>query len=260
MHTLNSLLQKISHAKSLDFGDIINNSIELFKKVWLKGFLVILFLGIAAFIISLVFQLIGLAPKAFDINNGFDIESFSDFYFQNILYSIPQNILVSTLTLAFVAAFYRICKQIDSGETANDDYFYFLKKEYFTKVFMLGIIYTLIAAAAQRLFLIPYIYVFVPLSYFAVIFAFNPDLSETEIVKASFALGNKKWLITFGTMFVMLIIGGLGILGCGIGILFTISIVYLPSFLIYKDVVGFKAHSEIDKIGLNDDDDDDSDY
>ena len=255
MNTLDSLLQKIGHAKPLDFGDIISNSIDLFKKVWLKGFLIILFVVIAAMIISFVFGLIGLAPNAFDFNNGFDLELLLSFYSQNALYSIPQTILVSTLTLAFVAAFYRICKQINSGETENDDYFYFFNKEYFTKVFMLGIIYTLIATVAQLLFLIPYIYVFVPLSYFAVIFAFNPDLSETEIVKASFALGNKKWLITFGTMFVMGIIAMLGILACVIGLLFTMSIIYLPVFLIYKEVIGFKAHSEIEKIGLRDDSD-----
>ncbi|TGV02499.1 hypothetical protein [Flavivirga rizhaonensis] len=255
MNTLNTLLQKISNAKSLDFGDIISNSIDLFKKVWLKGFLVILFVAITAMILNLIFGLIGLAANPFDINKGFDLESLSDFYSQNIIYSIPQTILVSTLTLAFVAAFYRICKQIVSGETSQDDYFYFLKKEYFTKVFMLGIIYTAIATVAQLLFFIPYIYVFVPLSYFAVIFAFNPELSETEIVKASFALGNKKWLITFGSMFVIGIIAMLGILGCVVGLLFTMSIIYLPAFLIYKEVIGFKADSEIDQIGLRDDSD-----
>ena len=255
MNTLDSLLQKIDQAKPLDFGEIISNSIDLFKKVWLKGFLVVLIIAIAAMVVSLVFGFIGLAPDAFDFNYEFDLESFSSFYSQNALYSVPQTILVSTLTLALVAAFYRICKQVDSGETGQDDYFYFLKKEYFTKVFMLGIIYTLIATVAQLLFLIPYIYVFVPLSYFAVIFAFNPDLSEMEIVKASFALGNKKWLITFGTLFVMGIIGMLGVLGCFIGLLFTISIIYLPVFLIYKEVIGFKAQSEIEEIGRSDDSD-----
>lgn len=255
MNTLDSLLQKVGQAKPLDFGEIISNSIDLFKKVWLKGFVVILILVIAAMIISLAFGFIGLAPDAYDFNYGFDLESFSSFYSQNALYSVPQTILVSTLTLALVAAFYRICKQVDSGETGQDDYLYFFKKEYFAKVFMLGIIYTLIATVAQLLFLIPYIYVFVPLSYFAVIFAFNPDLSEMEIVKVSFALGNKKWLITFGTLFVMGIIGMLGALACVIGLLFTISIIYLPVFLIYKEVIGFKAHSEIEEIGRSDDSD-----
>ncbi|MDD7885509.1 hypothetical protein [Flavivirga sp. 57AJ16] len=252
---LASLLQKIDRAKSLDFGEIISNSIDLYKKVWLKGFIVVFLVMIAAIIINSVFGLIGLAPDAFDFNNGFDLGSFSDFYYQNVFYSIPQTILVSTLTLALVGAFYRICKQMDSGETGADDYFYFFNKQYFTKVFMLGIVYTLIATIAQLLFFIPYIYAMVPLSYFAIIFAFNPDLSETEIVKASFALGNKKWLITFGALFVTGILGMLGILGCGIGVLFTISIIYLPVFLIYKEVIGFKADDEIGKIGLRDDSD-----
>ncbi|AUP78737.1 hypothetical protein [Flavivirga eckloniae] len=253
MNTLNTLQQKISNAKDLDFGDIISNSIDLFKKIWLKGFLVVLLIAVSTFVISLGFQLIGLAPGTLDFNNGFDIETITGFYSQNAIYSIPQTILIGTLTLAFLAAFYRICKQTEAGETGNDDYFYFFKKEYFSKVFMLGIIYGLIATITQLMFLIPYIYVLVPLSYFAVIFAFNPDFSETEIVKASFALGNKKWLITFGSMFVMGILGMLGMLACGIGVLFTISIIYLPMFLIYKDVIGFKDHSEIDQIGLGDD-------
>ncbi|GAA3648020.1 hypothetical protein [Flavivirga jejuensis] len=253
MDTLNSLFQKINNAAPLDFGTIISDSIDLYKKVWLKGLLVILFIVIASMIIGFVFGLIGLAPNAFDFSNGFDLELITSFYSQNVIYSIPQTILISTLTLAFVAAFYRICKQVDSGETGNDDYFYFFNKEYFTKVFMLGIIYSLIATVAQLLFLIPYIYVIVPLSYFAIVFAFNPDLSETEIVKASFALGNKKWLITFGALFVTGILGMLGILGCGVGLFLTVSIVYLPVFLIYKKVIGFKVDSEIEKIGLRDD-------
>ena len=77
----------------------------------------------------------------------------------------------------------------------------------------------------------------------------GPMRGEAEIVKASFKIGNKKWLITFGTMFVAGILGMLGIIGCGIGILFTISIIYLPVFFIYKEVIGFGETSEIEQIG-----------
>jgi hypothetical protein len=93
--------------------------------------------------------------------------------------------------------------------------------------------------------------VFVPISYFAVILAHHPHLSEMEIVKASFALGNKKWPLTFGTMLVAGLMGMLGIIGCGIGVVFTISIVYLPPFLIYKNAIGFDETSPIDVIGSN---------
>jgi uncharacterized membrane protein len=81
------------------------------------------------------------------------------------------------------------------------------------------------------------------------VFSNNPDLSETEIVKLSFRLGTKKWLITFGLLFVTGILGMLGIIACGIGLLFTMSIVYLPVYFVYRDVVGFEDDSEIMKIG-----------
>jgi hypothetical protein len=253
MNTLESLLNKIAHAKALDFGDIISNTIELFKKVWLKGLVVVLFILISVIFISFLFGLIGLAPVMDQsiFSGSFDFKTLAIFYSSSALYGIPQNMLISTLNLAFVAAFYRICKQIMLGENGHEDYFYFFKKEYFSKVFMLGIIYTGIVTIAQLLFFIPYIYVFVPLSYFAVILAHNPNLSEMDIVKASFALGNKKWLITFGTMFVAGLIAMLGIIGCFIGIVFTMSVIYLPSFLIYKDAIGLDERSPIDDIGSN---------
>ena len=74
-------------------------------------------------------------------------------------------------------------------------------------------------------------------------------MSETEIVKISFNLGTKKWLITFGLMFVTGILGMLGVIACFIGLLFTISIMYLPVYFVYRDVVGFEDDSEIMKIG-----------
>ena len=72
---------------------------------------------------------------------------------------------------------------------------------------------------------------------------------QVKIVKLSFSLGTKKWFITFGLIFVSAILGMLGIIACGIGILFTISIAYLPVYFIYREVVGFEEDDEIMKIG-----------
>ncbi|GGG32381.1 hypothetical protein [Bizionia arctica] len=230
---------RIRNAKQLDFGSLFDNIIELFKKIWLKGFITILLIMASALSLMFVFSIIGLSPQNVTLQQAFSLENFYNSYYSNIIYGIPQTILIGTLTMAFLGAFYRMCKQVVSGEAETDDYFYFFKKEYFSKVFMLGIIYSGIAIVAQLVFIIPYIYVFIPLSFFAVVLAHNPDLGEIEIVKISFKLGNKKWFITFLTMFVAGILGMLGILACGIGLLFTMSIVYLPAFFIYKEVVGF---------------------
>jgi hypothetical protein len=43
MNTVESIIQKIAHAKALDFGTIFSESIELFKKTWLQGFFMVLF-------------------------------------------------------------------------------------------------------------------------------------------------------------------------------------------------------------------------
>ncbi|MGA1226416.1 MAG: hypothetical protein ACO3VF_04090 [Tamlana sp.] len=255
MNSFDSLSKKIDNAKDLDFSNLFDSVIDLFKKVWAKGFLVILILVVFAFIIGFVFGLIGLAPNNSFLLEGFSLESYSRFHFSTVIYGIPQNILATTITIGLISAFYRMCKQYISTETVVDDYFYFFKKDYFSKMLMLGIIHTGISTAAQLMFYIPYIYAYVPLAYFTIVFCENPHLSEVDIVKISFKLGNKKWLISFGTMFVAGILGLLGILGCGIGLLFTISIVYLPAFFIYKEVVGFGDNSEIEQIGLRNDSD-----
>jgi hypothetical protein len=240
--------RKIQNAEHLDFGTILDLSIKMFKEVWLKGFLMVIIIAVFAGALTFLFSVLGLSPDPYSVNWVEDF-NFYEYYTSNALYSLPQAILISTLTIGLLAGFYRICKQTDLNESISDDLFYFFKGSYFSKIFMLGIIYAIIANVAQLLFVIPYIYAFVPLSFFAVVFANNTDLTETEIVKISFSLGTKKWLLTFGLIFVTGILGMLGLIACFIGILFTISIMYLPVYFVYRDVVGFEEDSEIMKIG-----------
>ena len=239
---------KIQNAQHLDFGKILDLTINMFKEVWLKGFLMVLVLVVCAIGLTFVFSLIGLGPDPFvvDYNEGFN---FYNNYTSNAFYSLPQGILIGSLTIGLLAGFYRICKQVDLNEIPGEELFYYFNGEYIQKIFMLGIIYALIAVIAQSLFFIPYIYAFVPLSFFAVVFSNNPELTETEIVKLSFSIGTKKWLLTFGLLFITGILGMLGIIACGIGLLFTMSIFYLPTYFVYRDVVGFEDDSEIMKIG-----------
>jgi uncharacterized membrane protein len=84
------------------------------------------------------------------------------------------------------------------------------------------------------------------MSYFSFFFAFNPDLSVGDIVKASFGLGNKKWLISFGLLIVSSLLAQIvGLLLCLVGVFFTAAFVYHPTYLIYKHVIGFDETNEI---------------
>ena len=91
--------------------------------------------------------------------------------------------LLTPLVIGMMAGFYRICKQVDLKESENDDLFYFFKGDNFRKVLAIGLFYALIASLAQALFLIPYLYAYIPLSFFAVIFSNNPELSASENCK-----------------------------------------------------------------------------
>jgi uncharacterized membrane protein len=81
-------------------------------------------------------------------------------------------------------------------------------------------------------------------------FAFNPELSASNIIKASFGLGNKKWLLAFGLIIISSILAQIiGFLMCFIGLFVTSSFVYLPIYFIYKEVVGFDESNELSQIG-----------
>lgn len=255
MNTTNTLKEKINNAKALDFGIIFNDSIELFKKTWLQGFLLLLFTLIIMlpFIIIIYIPLIPIIIT--QVNSGYtDSNIYGEFFagmsIIYILFVIVGYFVLIAVSLALNAAFYRIIKRIDHGkQVTSSDFFYFLKIKYLSKTFMLSIVSVLIALLSTLLCFIPIIYVIVPMSFFVIVFAFNPDLSVNDIVNISFKIGHKKWLLAFGLIIVSGILAEIvGILLCGIGLLFTAAFVYHPLYLIYKNVIGFENEDTIEEV------------
>lgn len=241
MNTLNQLLDKIERAKALDFGTIFNQSIELFKKVWVQGLVILLLtmLMMLPLYFIMYIPMIGMglmSPETFQ--NGQDF---------NPLIMLPVGILglvfaCFSMVIGFgmKASFFRICKLKDLAEMGSDDYFFYLKKQYLVKTITLSLATFGISVIAMMLCFFPVIYVMVPITLINVIYAFNPELSTSEIIKAGFRLGNKKWLLTFGLIIISGFLAGIvGLLMCCIGIYVTMSFAYLPAYFIYKDSVGF---------------------
>jgi hypothetical protein len=266
MDIMTSLLEKINNSKPLDFGDILSKSFEMFKKTWLKGFVLLLILAIVAIPFFVVIYM-PLYVSLFEQiqNGGYDPNDASTLMMQSdgFRYKILGfTFVMSFLTTALIAGFYRIIKKIDFGETINaTDFFYYFKGKYLGRVFTIAAFSFLISLVnfALEKFLPPttatLLSVIISIGFsvystlFVLFFAFHPDLESTEIFSLSFNLGSRKWLLIFGLMFVTGIIGCFGIILCGIGLLFTISIIYLPPYFIYKEVFGFNEKSDIDKIG-----------
>ena len=106
-----------------------------------------------------------------------------------------------------------------------------------------------IVIIAVLLCYVPIFYALVPLSFINMVFAFNPDLTAGDIVKASFKLGNKKWLLAFGLIIISSILAQIvGMIMCFVGVLFTAAFVYHPTYLIYKEDIGFEEENPVDVI------------
>ncbi len=236
---LEIITERIKSNVDLSFGNIFSKSFDLFKKVWLQGFIVLLL----TFVIILPFYIILYIPM---IAAGItDPEAIRNNELPPMV-AIAMGILapviaigVSTFALALNAAFLKICRQKDKGEESSNDYFYYFKEGRLGKVFILAL-YTLgLAILGLLAFGIGLIYVIVPLSLIPAFLAFSEELSPLEMVKASFALGNKNWLVIFGLVLVTGIVAELGFLLCCVGVLFTAMLSKVPTYYMYKDGVGF---------------------
>lgn len=250
------LQSRIQNAKALDFGTIFNHSIELFKKVWVQGLLLQLLIWVIMIPFLLIFYMPILAVMIEQSQSGYvDPDAMNEaFYGRGPLYLLMFYLvifLLSSVSAMLYAGFYRIVNKIDfDKEFQFAEFFYYFKGNYFVKGFLLMLLASLISFIAALLCVLPVFYVMVPIMFFIPIFAFNPDLSIGNIITLAFNLGNKKWGITFGLIIVSaIIIYILIFITCGIGALFFPAFVYLPIYIIYKEVVGFDELDEIQEIG-----------
>ena len=150
-------------------------------------------------------------------------------------------LLIGAVFLSLNAAFLRICQQRDLQLSNSEDYFYYFKKGHFKKALILSFYTTLISFLGVLLCGLGLFYVMVPISLFTAFFAFNTQLSATDIVTMSFKLGNKNWLVIFGLLLIMGFLSQLGVLFCGVGFLFTAMLSKVPLYYMYKDGVGFSV-------------------
>jgi hypothetical protein len=157
---------------------------------------------------------------------------------------------MGAVSLGMKAAFYIIVRDKDLGLNLADDYFFFLKKQYLKKTIGLSLAILGIFLLAYMLFVLPIFYVIVPVYFMVIIYALNPDMPNSEILKAGFQLGNKKWFLSFGLLFVAGILSGVvGFLLCFIGVYVTQQFIDLPCYHVYKEVIGVSESNLIDEIG-----------
>lgn len=238
-----TISSRIEKSNPLDFGGIFSKSIELFKLVWVQGFVVVLL----TFVTIIPFYLLIYLPLIFaGITDPEMLRS----------EEIPPEVIVPlaiTMLIVFLgimavslmlnAAFLRICKIKDLNEAASENYFYYFKKENIKKAILLSLLLLGLMILGVITCGIGIIYLAVPISLFPAFLAFDEELSAMEILKSSFALGNKNWLVIFGLIIIMGLLAELGVLLCFIGVLFTAMLAKIPVYFMYKDSMGFSSEA-----------------
>ncbi len=233
--------EKIQNSFPLEFGSIFNRSIELFKKVWLQGFITLLLTMVTILPFYLLFYIPFIMAGITD-PEMFDSENVPPQVLIPMIFLFPVLLIaVMTIGLALNAAFLRICMQKDFDQMVREDYFFFLKRDYLVKTITLSLLMFGVSILGMLACGIGIFYVMVPMAIMPAFLAFNEQLSPMEIVKASFKLGNKNWLVIFGLVLLMGILAELGILLCCVGIFFTAMLAKIPTYYIYKDGIGFPA-------------------
>lgn len=249
------IVSKIEKGIPIDFGNVLSKSFDLFKKVWLQGFLhLIIVIAITLPMIAIVFSPLMLLSVGESYTTDFDIDdpAFSiTLIIAMIICGVIAVILTTTIAIGTLSGFYYICKEADMMGDTNAGYFFrYLSKKYFLKTLGLGAAYIGIMILGYACCFLPLLYLMVPLSLFTVVYAFNPDFTISEIINISFKMGNKNWFMLFGLAVVGGMIAQLGILLCGIGLLFTMCFTHLQLYYVYKDTIGFDSDAEINEIGV----------
>jgi hypothetical protein len=232
MKSFDIISKKINEAPSIDFGDLFNESVAVFKKVWLQGFL---------------FQLITIAlslPLLF-----FNFINFSDFSNDSVplqfgtaavfYYGISAVLAIVSSFLTF--GFFRVIRQMDKGEDFKTvDFFYYFNSERIKKALLLVLANVAVVILALLLCVFPVFYVMIPLMFVTPIFVYNPELSISEVLKTAFGLGHKKWGITFLISLLNIIaLYVLILLTCGLGSLFFGCFLQMPIYVLYKKTISF---------------------
>ena len=239
------IFQKIENSSKPDFSDILSRSFDLFKRVWETALYhaLILMAVVIPFIIVVYAPVIIMMGYSGRYNSYGYYEQVEPSVLWIILYSIVVFALIFVIqgiSLGIIAHFFRALKKEDTG--SNEDiggYFVYLKGENLTKVLVISLATFVISFAAVLLCYLPIFYVMVPLHLIQVIFAFNDKLSVSDLIKASFKLGNKYWLIAFGLIILSSMIAQIGILLCFVGVILTAFFVHIPMYYFYKDTIGF---------------------
>lgn len=250
--------ERIEKGYSLDIGNVIDESFEIFKKTFLISGLGYLLLGIVMAILG--FTIVILFSGVTSITDfAIQMEGLklnTAYLIGNTIFAIVFASLIAPLTAGFLKLCYlaKTNKEVQIG--AIFDYY----KSTFVKDIIIGTaIITFTTSISSVLFtLIGYEFIgtiiqiivslftllFIPLVVFG-------NQSYTDAIQNSIKLVGRQPFHIILLMVIAIVIFVLGLIALCIGILFTLPIFSAMIFAIYDNAVGIEEHDVISEIGVS---------
>ncbi|MDI6048016.1 hypothetical protein [Flavobacterium yafengii] len=240
---------------TLDFGNVFNHAFENYKKIALYGglmiFVIFVLLSILAFgVLIAIFG--GTAVVDFLKPENLKPEEFSLntlLIFSGI--SILISCLISPLTAALIKMAY--CAERDE-EFHISTMFEYYKAPYFKEIFIATFVISIISSISSTVInytQIPVIsfVVTVIIELFTILMIpliIFGKLKAIEALEASILIVSKQPLILLGLIVVGSIGTLVGLIGCCIGIVFTLPFLNSLYYAIYSEIIGFDPETEIE--------------
>lgn len=256
---MKSIQEKIEEIKSngysLTFESTFNHAFENYKKIAVyAGLMLLVFL-------SLFFGIIfGLAYSFYDTENLMNnlilmSENPQSISTEFILSYFGISILISCLLSPFQAGFLKMADYGQNGEEFHvSTIFEYYKSPYFSSILLATLLITLPGLAITILLEnngINYIGTLVSstisfLAFLSIPLIVFGKLNALESIKFSIIIMSKKPLVLIALLIVAGIFSIVGIIGCGIGMFFTIPFIFSMTYAIYSAIIGFESNAAIE--------------
>lgn len=247
---------KINNGYEIDLGNIIDNSIEIYKKVALKA-------GLGYFMIFGIVILIAMTVSLSLIDNS-NLEEFKEisqdpnYFYKNptiLAWFIIGGLLINILFIPLNAGFLNLCHLAKTNQeftTAN--IFDYYKSKYLKDLIIGSLLIAIVTTALttvldmSNLKIVSFV---IQISFALFTFLFLPlviygNQSFGNAIKKSLQLVMKSPFTILGAMIIGILFILVGLIGLCIGILFTIPFYSCISYTLYESIIGFEEKKNIE--------------
>lgn len=250
-------VEKISReGYTFEFGTVLEDAFNNYKKIFGLGGVAMLILCVAW--CAVFFGLLGLI-YGFGNFTGTMLALNPQFMSGNkMIVMLLVSSVVGGLTNNITAGFIKMAYLADQGkEFGIGTPFDYFKSIHFRELFLSGLLVGFFGNGVNYLLtflgvlywgtLATYIIMF--LTFLTVPLIIFSNLTAVQAINMSVKLVLKQPLMLLGLLLVSLVLMCLGVIGCGIGLFFTIPFIYSMYFTIYAAIFPLEKKHDLDEIG-----------